>query len=167
MRFLTEDEALAARRHFKATDVTAPRKARVTYETGPHAYRKLARPIIEALGTFDEALLWIEDATLGDSYHEGKIENPLWRDYYQWRGLAGDDRRVMEAPGCLFDGKEGKQLAEAITFAISLACDAQVMVRPGRTLLKISPDDYIDVVSSLNARALIALLQKLGCKVTP
>lgn len=167
MRFLTQEEALAARRHFKSTDVTAPRKARVTYETGPQSYRKLAGPIVAEIGAIDEALLLIEDATLGDSYNEGVIENPLWRDYYHWRGLNGDDRRVMEAPGCLFDAKETKQLAEAITFAISLACDAHLMARPGRTLLKISHDDTIDIVSGLNARAMIARLQKLGCKVMP
>ena len=167
MRFLTEEEVLAARRHFKSTDVTAPRKARVTYDSGPESYRRLAGPIVAELGTFDEALLWIEDMAFGDSYHEGKIENPLWRDYYHWRGLNGDDRRVMEAPGCLFDGKDSKQLSEAITYAMSLACDAHLMVRPGRTLLKISRDDTIDVVSGLNARVLISRLQKLGCKVTP
>lgn len=167
MRFLTQEEALAARRHFKSTDVTARRKGRVTYETGAQSYRRLAGPIVAEIGAFDEALLWIEDMAFGDSYHEGKIENPLWRDYYQWRGQNGDDRRIYDAPGCLFDGKESKQLAEAITFAILLACDAHLMARPGRTLLKISHDDTIDVVSGLNARALIARLKKIGCTVMP
>ncbi|MEZ5925711.1 MAG: hypothetical protein R3D57_15130 [Hyphomicrobiaceae bacterium] len=167
MRFLTEEDALHVRRHFKSRDVDAPRKARMTYETGPHSYRRLAGPIVEEFGNFDEAMLWIENAVFGDSYHEGEIENPLWRDYYHWRGLHGDDRRVMEAPGCVVDGKEGKLLAEAITYAIMLACDAHLMVRPGRTLLKISHADHIDIISGVNARKIIARLQKLGCKVAP
>lgn len=167
MRFLTEEEALAARRLFKSRDVNEPRKARVTYESGTHSYRRLAGPIVEEIGAFDEALLWIEDMVFGDSYNEGIIENPLWQEYYRWRGGHGDDRRVKEAPGCLFESKEGKHLAEAITYAIMLACDAHVMVRPGRTLLRISHDDFIDVISGLNARAIIARLTKLGCKVQP
>jgi hypothetical protein len=167
MRFLTQEEALSVRRHFKSNDISAPRKARVTYESGPQSYRKLAGPIVEEIGAFDEALLWIDDMDFGDSYTEGRIENPLWQEYYHWRGSHGDDRRVGEAPGCLFDGKEGKLLAEAMTYAIMLACDAQVMVRPGRTLLRISHDDTIDVISSLNARKIIARLMKLGCKVGP
>lgn len=158
---------MSVRRHFKSTDIAAPRKARVTYETGTSSYRRLAGPIVEEIGAFDEALLWIEDAVLGDSYSDGVIENPAWQDYYHWRGRHGDDRRVMEAPGCLFESNEGEHLAEAITYAIMLACDAQVMVRPGRTLLRISHDDCIDVISSLNARTIIARLRKLGCKVAP
>ncbi len=167
MQFLTEEETRLIARKYKMPAADRRRKARITYDTGLKSYRRIAGPIVQEIGPFEKALLWINDIIFGDSYEAGKIGNALWQGYYDWRRRHGDDRRLHDARVAVFGGTEADLLAEAMTFAIVLACDAHVMARPGKTFLKISHDDYIDVISGVTAREIIARMEKLGCKVWP
>ena len=168
MRFLTEEEAAPIARKLRMpADDEKRRKARIAYETGLASYRSIAGPLVHEIGPFKEALLWIDDVIFGDSFKDGVIERPLWQEYYKWRRRHGDPRRIRDARVTVFDGAEADRFAEAITHAIILACDARVMVTPGKTFLMISHDDYIDVVSGVNARRIIARMETLGCKVWP
>jgi hypothetical protein len=120
--------------------------ARVTYASGQRSGREaaVARVCVQALGEWDECLLWI---TLTGVWPSGED----WPAYYAMRGERGERRALDVAPGHAFRPGETEPLTQFLTAVMENGWDAYVLpVRwDGETAvrLRISHDEYVELQS--------------------
>lgn len=170
MRFLTtlECEGLVAQVGLDRRELLAGKRVHKLKAAADFFYQsrmkdacRVADHLVEHLGDFTWAMLWVYGLPLGDRSREDNAPDD-WRRYARWRRSAGEDRTLYEAPGQLFEQSERSKLVEVIEFAIYTGWDAIVLARPIRCVIALSHDDVIKVQSRHNLSALAQQLQKLG-----
>jgi hypothetical protein len=105
-----------------------------------------ARDLVDALGTWDECLVWI---TLWGVWGSGED----WPEYYAWRGSLGERRSLDVAPGHRFDRDEVALLTQLLELVMKNAWDADILCSRDRSAsqlrAKISHDEWYQLLGSL------------------
>jgi hypothetical protein len=119
---LLNDEEGASGAPRLADDPRALRRARhVHAAAGKRAEAEtLARAAVDALGVWDQCLLWTTDWDVWPNEED-------WPRYYAWRGAHGERRSVGEAPGHVFAHGEEPALAWLLAYVIECGWDASVV----------------------------------------
>jgi hypothetical protein len=99
-----------------------PYTARITYSDGRKSGREagVAQQCAQALGTWDECLLWVVEWGVWASGED-------WPKFYAARGRRGARISLEAAPGHLFAADEAADLVEFMTLVMENAWDAQVL----------------------------------------
>ena len=102
---------------------------------------------VQALGRWDECLLWI---TLWGVWPSSED----WPTYYAARGMQGERRSIGVAPGHLFARGEEDLLTQFVELTLLNAWNAHVVPVSGgiptRRRLLISHDEYIEILERPN-----------------
>jgi len=170
MRFLTtsECEELLLQVGLGRRDLVAGKRIHSMKSAADFFYKsrmKDARPaahhLVDYLGDFTWAMLWVYGLPWGDRSREEHVPDD-WQRYARWRQSAGADRALDETPGHLFEPNEESKLVEVIEFAILTGWDAFVFARPLRCVIALSHDDVIKIQSRHNLSALASTLSQFG-----
>jgi hypothetical protein len=127
-------------------------------ELEPHAPREYAhgrrsgleagaaRDLANALGAWDECLVWI---TLWGVWRSGED----WPEFYAWRGSLGERRSLKVAPGHRFAKDEVALLTQLLELVMKNAWDADILCSRDRNAnqlrAKISHDEWYQLLGSL------------------
>src|SRR2546421_11588071 len=152
MRFLERNEIeewCAARGLPLADDGVLPddpalvHAKRATYARGHRSGREwaVAAACVQALGRWDECLLWVRGWGIWPS-----SEN--WPAYYALRGARGERRSLDKAPGHLFDGDEKEAFVRFLAQVMENAWDADVLVVPRIKRIHVSHDEWLELRST-------------------
>ncbi|CCE10198.1 hypothetical protein BRAS3843_410027 [Bradyrhizobium sp. STM 3843] len=98
----------------------------------------------------------------GDGWSEHEASDERWARYRQWRAANGDDSRLYDAPGHVFEPGNLERFSRTIAFALELGWDALVSAKPGRQLLFLSHDDRLEIYRGFGGGLLCRELIKLG-----
>jgi hypothetical protein len=130
-----------------APDPRLCHRSRVLYATGGRSGREpeVAEAAIQALGQWDECLLWI---TLVGVWSSGED----WPAYYALRGTEGERRSLGTAPGHLFAADEQSKLTRFLTAAMENGWDAWALPArggwPTEVRLRVSHDEWVELQAS-------------------
>jgi hypothetical protein len=100
---------------------------------------EIAHRHIDALGAWDEALLWITEWDVWPSSVD-------WPEYYAARGKRGEQRSLHIAPGHLFIRGEQSDVEQFLTMVIRNGWDAHLIASLGGRVTKrifASHDEWI------------------------
>ena len=135
----SEERPLRTMLYFDGTD--ARRRILYNYQQ-PQTAPALAAELVDALGPWDEAVLWVTRWGVWPSSED-------WPAYYAARGARGERRSIDDAAGHWFDAGERGGLAEFITLVLRNGWDAFVLTarsgRLGALRLRISHDEWAEV----------------------
>jgi hypothetical protein len=156
MHFLGSFETKRLERQLRPEIAGRP-KLVLYYDSGHRDYAVAADAITASIGTFARVMMLylFSISTEGDGTER-------WVRYQRWRIANGETRRLHEAPGHLFEAHEGRQLSDAIAFALEIGWDALLSATPGRQLMVMSHDDRIEIHRGFGARPLADELIALG-----
>ena len=163
MQFLARDETRSLQKKFERQIAGKPKpKLVLYYESANRDYSAAADAIAASIGDFTEVILLFLFCVTGDGWSEGHARRESWRRYRLWRAAKGDQRRLYNAPGHLFERGEGNDLSQVIAFALHLGWDALLGATPGRQLLLLSHDDRLGIYRGFARRRLAEELIALG-----
>ena len=130
-----------------APDSEALHEARLTYVDEP-GHGTMVRPetfaaTLEALGPWDECLLWITLWGIWPSTED-------WPHYYLRRGDLGERRSLEEAPGHLALGNERVRFTEFLNIVMAHAWEGYALAARGRVVTArafVSHDEWVALSS--------------------
>ena len=128
-------------------------RARTYYASGERSGREpeVASAAAEALGPWDECLLWVTGWGAWPSSED-------WPRFYAGRGAAGERRSLDVAPGHLFAPGEAAALCALLTQVLEYAWDAVVLpAAAGRATdrrLVVSHDEWVELQRAESAGAI-------------
>ena len=103
------------------------------------------RELLDALGQWDECLVWITDWGVWASGED-------WPEFYAWRGAHGERRSLDTAPGHRFDAEDVGLLVQLLELVMKNAWDADILCSQAgsadRVRAKISHDEWYQVLRS-------------------
>jgi hypothetical protein len=112
--------------------------------TPPGQEAEVATAVVDALGEWDECLLWIEEWGIWPSSED-------WPKYYAERGAHGERRTLDKAPGHLFSRDQRPDLLRFLQLVLENAWEAQVLPvagdRSNGRRAHVSHDEFVDVFS--------------------
>lgn len=129
-------------------DPSLGHRLRAQYATGKKSRQEaaFASACVQALGQWDECLLWITLWGVWPSCED-------WPRFYNARGQRGARRSLDVAPGHLFGQNDASDLIEFLTMVFEFAWDAFVLPAyvgvDQRMRIEISHDDWLELRSTL------------------
>jgi hypothetical protein len=120
---------------------------RATYARGHRSGREwaVAAACVQALGRWDECLLWVRGWGVWPSSED-------WPAYYALRGARGERRSLEKAPGHLFTPAEQELLATFLTQVMQNGWDAEVLPvgskPPATKRVHVSHDEWLEIRST-------------------
>ena len=120
---------------------------RATYARGHRSGREwaVAAACVQALGRWDECLLWVRGWGIWPSSED-------WPAYYALRGARGERRSLEKAPGHLVEAPEQELLATFLTQVMQNGWDAEVLPvaskPPATKRVHVSHDEWLEIRST-------------------
>ncbi|HEX3109502.1 MAG TPA: hypothetical protein VHU41_10445 [Thermoanaerobaculia bacterium] len=112
--------------------------------TPPGQEADVAVAVVDALGEWDECLLWIEEWGVWPSSED-------WPKFYAARGAHGERRSLENAPGHLFSWNERPDLIQFLQLVLENAWNAEIVQLaqpPNGKRAFVSHDEYVDVFTA-------------------
>jgi hypothetical protein len=163
LQFLARDQTGVMEKKLRRQIADKPKPKIVLYYNSSNCdYSQAANAITASIGEFTRAAVLFFFCLGGDGWNKCNVTDARWGRYREWRRAQGDTRRLYDAPGHLFEAREGERLSKVIEFALQLGWDALVTATPGRQLLFLSHDDWIAIYRGFEWRSLSERLIALG-----
>lgn len=117
--------------------------------------------LVEAMGRYDEAMVWPHYVVFGDRSHDADAP-PDWVAYRKWRVSHGASLGLHDAPGHLLVADERDEFIRLLELAIYLGWDALVGARRSKVLIELSHHDTITFHSRSRPSQVMAALERHG-----